>query len=271
MIPYFFNVFRFAMRLSCLLFILLFAPLWLTGAELRLQEGNLFSYGQELYNQGEYYRAISEYQRLLFYFPQGKRADRARLNIARAWRAGGEVQAAITYLEALPNLTERERLLLGLCYLDLRPADPYPLREAQRKKGLAWLEQSKLPRVQKFTLEAKNFPEPTGASPLLAGGLSALIPGMGSAYLGRWQEASYAAFFTLSFAFAAKEAWAAERQDLGLGFGLFALFFYGGNIYSAMNSAHKQKDWKQTQTWNELRGKYGIWFTPQGILIQRKF
>src|SRR5262245_44648374 len=60
-----------------------------------LTEGQVWDFAEELLRQGEYYRAISEYQRLLYFFPQGERTQDARLRIGLAHVLGGEPGQAV--------------------------------------------------------------------------------------------------------------------------------------------------------------------------------
>jgi len=251
--------------------LLLCSPL--QAANLRLNDRDLAQYAKKLQQQGEYYRAISEYKRLLHYFPRSPLAKKARLGIAIALRQGGEIEGAITYLEKLePKYrSEEARLLLGLCYLDFQTGHPFATRQDQRTKGLELFAQSNHLSAKEFALEAGHEPSPPPYSPSLAAGLSTILPGAGSAYLGRWKEALYAGFFTLSFGWASYEASQRDRPDLSLGFGIFAAAFYGGSIYTAANGAHKLNDQAQQKAFDELRGKHGIWFSPQGIFIERRF
>lgn len=245
----------------------------LQAAGLRLQDHDLVQYAQKLYQKGQYYRAVSEYKRLLYYFPQSRFRKKAILGITRAYRKGGDTSQAITYLESLKprDQSEETRLLLGLCYLDLQPGHPFMIRAANRTKGLELFATSQHQSAKQFATEAKALEPLAPYSPTLAGGLSTLFPGAGSAYTGRWKEAFYASFFTLGFGWAAYEAHQNDRADLTLGFGFFALAFYGGSIYSAANGAHKLNDQANQKAFDNLRGKYGIWFSPQGIFVERRF
>ncbi|MDX2469580.1 MAG: hypothetical protein QNL04_03270, partial [SAR324 cluster bacterium] len=161
--------------------------------------------------------------------------------------------------------------LLGLCYLDLEPARVFLSRQANNKKALEIFQKSKNPRLLEFTAEAEGIKLKREHSPALAGGLSALVPGLGSMSLGRYKEGLYAAFFTLGFGAAAIESRDQNKNDLAAGFGFFALAFYGGSIYSAANSAHKLNNMAADKRFKNVRNKHGIWFTPAGILIEKKF
>lgn len=231
------------------------------------QEQHL-AWAEEFYHQGEYYRAAQEYSQVLGQNPQ---QPQARLGLAKAYRSGGQVEQAIQILQGYSPRSSDEELLLGLCLLDVQPGALFLEQTGHRQTALPHLAASGQPRAQAFADEANVFAGEAPHNPWLTGGLSALVPGAGSAYLGRWREAAYAAFFTLGFGLAAQEQMQAERPDLALVFGGFALVFYGGNIYAAANGARKMNDEHNRARFNQIRSRYGIWFDPKGLLVEMKF
>jgi hypothetical protein len=75
-------------------------------------------------------------------------------------------------------------------------------------------------------------------SPLLAGSLSAIVPGSGKVYCGKWKDAIY------SFLFVTASSWLTYKSFDNKGFnfggvvlGSFALTFYSANIYGSVKSA----------------------------------
>lgn len=77
-------------------------------------------------------------------------------------------------------------------------------------------------------------------SPALAGTLSAIIPGAGQLYLGRWVDALLAIGFTGIFAGAtAYSHFGLKNIPLTITSGLFTLSFYAGNITNAVVDARR--------------------------------
>ncbi|MDH5560829.1 MAG: outer membrane protein assembly factor BamD [Deltaproteobacteria bacterium] len=254
----------------------------LLAEKLELDEDQLWSYANHLYQTREYYRAVSEYNRLLYFFPEGTHKKDVELQIGRSLMAGGRTEEAIKHWEVLldklpdDHQTPRARILLGISLLDLNRAQTYRLRENNIKRALHQFEDiiDQTPEssyVFDFKSEWDKKPAQDYNSPWLAGILSGILPGAGSFYGGRYIEGSYAFFFTTLFIAASQESFKNKRQDLGAFFGVFAFAFYGGNIYTAINSAHKLNDKQDEDYLTGLRKKQGIWFIPSGLGVQGRF
>ena len=76
-------------------------------------------------------------------------------------------------------------------------------------------------------------------SPALAGTLAAVLPGSGHLYTERPKDALIAFLLNASFALAAVELYRHEHYTAAGVFLFFEIGWYGGNIYSAIGSAHK--------------------------------
>ncbi len=110
-------------------------------------------------------------------------------------------------------------------------------------------------------------------SPWLAGGLSALAPGAGSAYGGRWSEAALAFFINALFIGATLEAAEEDDDDLALVLGIGALAFYAGNIYAAVNGAYKFNDRIRAAYLAQQRVRFGLVLRPGGLrgFLEKRF
>jgi hypothetical protein len=110
-------------------------------------------------------------------------------------------------------------------------------------------------------------------SPLLAGSLSAVIPGLGSVYVGRYAEGGLAFFVNALLISATVSSFQHDQPALGSVLGVFALAFYGGSIYAAASGAHKFNDRAQAAYLDDQRTRFGILLLPggAGATIQRNF
>lgn len=247
----------------------------IAAENMSIGDQEIMNYAQFLYRNGEYYRAITEYKRLSYFFPESPWAEDSKIQIGRSYMAGGELNEAIMYWRLMLSEKELEqtsqskiRLLLGLSLLDQGQTKPYRLRLnniAQSIETFEELDEKVLmsEQISEFLSELKIQPQPEYKSPWLAGSMSALIPGSGSFYAGQKTEGTYAFFITTLFMLAAADSIKEENQELGVLFGFFSIAFYGGNIYTAVNSVHKYNDELDASRLFDLRKKYGIWFIPQ--------
>ena len=265
---------------SLLLAALTFLPLP-PGAKARqkqviLDEPKLWSYAESLFHQGEYYRAVSEYWRLLQFFPEGEQGPAARLRIAQALLWGGEPAQAIDHLNtvgshaALSPYQDDVFYLKGLSRLELDRERPYPLRQEAIASALKDLRAISpgwrgAGQVQGFLRAMDDPPELPEKSPALAGTLSAVLPGSGSFYVGRYAEGSLAFFVTALFIAASVEAFEDDREGAGLVLGSLGLAFYGGSILAAVNGAHKFNDGAGSQYLFQQQRKFGIVVDRTGL------
>ncbi|MDH5753351.1 MAG: hypothetical protein OEZ59_13150, partial [Deltaproteobacteria bacterium] len=274
---------------SLLLLVWLFICLPGTGmaqgknaGQLTLDEKALWGYAQALFDKGEYYRAISEYQRLLHFFPGSTLRGAAQLRIAEGYLNGREPQAAVAHLDSLLGGEEWKPIAGELLFLraaarlEIDALRPYPLRQANISLALEDLRN--IPEKWAGTVRAKGFLEALGdeaaenslplKSPWLAGGLSAIVPGTGSFYVGRYREGFLSLFVNALFIHAAANAWNQGREGLGAVLGTGALAFYGGNIYASVNGAHKHNDGLRAGRLDEARLRFGLSPRPGGIFGQ---
>jgi len=93
--------------------------------------------------------------------------------------------------------------------------------------------------VQKIVVEESQAKRKDAA---LAGFLAAILPGAGHFYCERPRDGTIALVFTGAFAFATYEAFKEDHEGVGIGLAVVTAAFYGGNIYSAANMAHKYND-----------------------------
>lgn len=68
---------------------------------------DLFDFALYLYKENQYYRAISEFQRFIFYFPDDKRVPEASLYIAKSYFFGEQYDEVIRYsTNSLKNIND---------------------------------------------------------------------------------------------------------------------------------------------------------------------
>jgi tetratricopeptide (TPR) repeat protein len=240
-----------------------------------LDAARLWDFAESLERQGEHYRAVTEYKRLIFFFPDDPRAQTAQFRIAQAYLRGGEPARALAHLsglaerDALPDRRDALRYWLALSNLERDRARPYPLRLEGIEAALRELEAISpeapgQPRVAAFVKALRDPPELPEKSPLLAGTLSALVPGTGSFYVGRFAEGSLALFINAVLIYATVNSFQRDQVAAGTVFGALALTFYGGAIYAAINGAHKFNDRARAAYLEGQRVRFGLVVPPAG-------
>ncbi len=260
------------------------APAGVPGpARMVLDAAQVWDFAESLYGQGEYYRAVSEYQRLVYYFPQSVQAPLARVRMGEAFLLGGEPAQALRQFDALLSAPEpqgRDGLLYrrGLAWLERDAGRPYSLRLESIDAGLRDFHDvtpgsPEEGKVAPFLAAMEQPHDVPSRSPWLAGSLSAVIPGAGSVYAGRYAEGGLAFFVNALLISAAVTAFHHDQPALGGVLGVFALAFYGGSIYAAVNGAHKFNDRAQAAYLDEQRTRFGILLVPggAGATLQRNF
>lgn len=258
------------------------------------------AFGDHLFRQGDFYRAITEYERVLFQTPDSPRAPSVQLKIGAAYFRGEKWEAATRRLQELrvqARDTEAGRqALLYLAAIAIRqrdwgraltvleeyrtayPADPRRnavlaemiLTHLRRQEGeqAGRLLETELTAAESgiplTPADLRAWEMRPSKSPRLAGGLSALLPGAGQAYVGRWGDASLA--FVINGLFIWGTLAAFDRDEDVAGSVLLALetTWYAGNIYNAANGARKENRLTEDRFMDNIRIRYGLTFPPDG-------
>src|SRR3990172_1654062 len=285
-------------RSALLLFILCAGLLWHVSC-VHAQESSpekIMSFADHLYEQGDYYRAITEYERVIFFYPKHPLVKKARYQIAMSYYKGEKFTQAIDRFRALSDQYREEEIgrkalfMLAETYYQKKDYDQainvldifltsYPddsqADAARIKMGLSNLRQGdwrqaeeefrKLPpdsplRTQAGELaeESKKDPGLPRKSPAVAAGLSALLPGAAHLYIGRKSEAAVSFLLNGAFILATVQAFHHDNNVTGGILLFFESGWYLGNIYNASSGAHKYNRREEQEFMNNLQNQYGI-------------
>ena len=250
------------------------------------------SFADSLAEQQDHYRAITEYKRFLHHYPADSRAAYAQLAIAKSLLAGERWAEADRALEevwgtypASDEASEAKRLyaqapyergdypLSRLRYLELRQSpDCDDCREIDYRIGLIALHLGQVvearesfmritpPLNEQLALSLEEYQRLPRKSPRLAGAFSALLPGAGQLYTGHPRQAGIAFALNAAFIYGAVEAWNNQNHAVAGILSLFEIGWYGGNIYNAMNNAHKFNQRQEHQFLDHFRKRFGCHF-----------
>jgi tetratricopeptide (TPR) repeat protein len=251
-----------------------------TKSPVDLPAEQVLGFANYLFSQQEYFRAIGEYERFLFLYPDYFQAPNAALRIVQCYYRGKRwqqaVEAADSFLRGYPKSSRQweARFLKARSFSEMgrgeKARDEYraiiadhPGRSLEAETwyliGLSyakdgrWLEADEALRrvgsgdsrymaakeVQQIVAEESQA---KGKDPALAGFLAAILPGTGHFYCERPRDGTLALVFTGAFAFATYEAFNQDHEGVGIALAVVTAAFYGGNIYSAVNVAHKYND-----------------------------
>lgn len=108
---------------------------------LQVGEAEVWGLAESLFAEGEYYRAITEYKRLMSYFPGSAHEATAQERIAQALLLGGEPRQALSHigarLEKAPeDARDRWRVLQAIGRMDLDKDQPFPGRRGNVEQAL---------------------------------------------------------------------------------------------------------------------------------------
>lgn len=241
---------------------------------------------------GEYYRAVTEYKRFAILFPDSPRGEYALFRTGVAYFLGDEHGDALRAFKAVAerypdglyrvpagyfaglSLWKKKdyagaaeafelvvrtahgsafapRALAALSLMELDRDDPAAALAALQRFADGWPDHPDMAGVMEARELVGRYADLPQKSELLAGILSALLPGAGYAYAGRYGDgiASFLvnALFIAATATAVNQGWyAAGGISGGIG-----LPFYLGNIYGSVNAARK---WNRNKR-SELRAR----------------
>jgi tetratricopeptide (TPR) repeat protein len=235
-----------------------------------------FQFAEHYFQKGEYYRAIGEYERFIFFFPEARQVELARYRVGRAYLKGERYQEAIrafkrlmdeyqtsayaikSYFrisEAYVQLGLYDQAFINLENLITIASDQDTKDEAYYQSGWIclekWLWEDAHTYFEKISpqsrekyrlrqlsqeLDKKNLLK--RKDPSIAG-LLAIVPGAGHLYCKRYRDALVSFLVNGALILAAYEAFDHDQNALGGIITFVEVGFYAGNIYSAVNSAHK--------------------------------
>lgn len=235
-----------------------------------------FDFAEYLFNEGDYFRAISEYKRFIFLYPDNQLVEKSRFRVCECYYKAGRWQEAIEalnkYIKDYPASPLREDAfyLKGLSEKELKHYEEAisalevassSFSEDLRNRSFFQIalvyverenwemartyfskisEQSPLyPSAWTFSSELEKIDTIPQKSPGLAGTLAAVLPGAGHLYTERPRDALVAFLLNGAFIWAAVELFEDENYVAGGLVTFFELGWYTGNIYSAVGSAYK--------------------------------
>ena len=192
-------------------------------------------------NAGKLENAIGAYQLLIETYPKSILVERARNNIAQCHVLSGDSEQGLASLKRFlaehkgSSLAPRVQFTIGMLLMD--KGEWAQASRAWRDVYSTYPESSFAKVSDRLARTIKNADTLPHRSPMVAGVLSALIPGSGQVYSGRTVDGLYtfvgmAVLGSASFYYADQ-----ERYEVAIPVGVLGLFFYGNGIYRSIQSA----------------------------------
>ena len=241
------------------------------------EEKSLLGFAHHLFDRGHYYQAVTEYERFIYYNPDHPSVSEARLKIAFCYKLGEQYSKSIELFSTLINEYPGQEYSIvaayniGDCYrLDgdyeealiqfnafVEDYPDHPLADkAQWNSAWIYIDMEDYPSAkdhlflvrenstyqssaQELASAIEELPHLPRKSPRLAGFLAAVIPGSGHLYTGEKKQALFTFFTNALLIFGTYEAFNRDLYVAGGFLSIFALNYYSGNIFGALNSAHK--------------------------------
>jgi len=265
------------------------------GAHNAEAEKSHYDFADSLFYEKDYERAITEYKRCIFLFPDGALSEKAALMIGHSYfyleRWSEAVASFGKFIERYresPDIAEAsffkgagERRLKryndALSSLErIEKTDSKEYRDrAFVERALVYVDQDAWRMAQRlfskineksdyfdssriFSQSLDNVDNIPRKSPAVAGTLAAILPGAGHLYTERYRDALVAFLLNGVFIGAACEFFDDEHYCAGTIASIFELGWYAGNIYSAVGSSHKFNRRMRNDFINGLMIKTGI-------------
>lgn len=274
----------------------------LAGIAAQSDQVPVLAFADDLFRRGDYYRAITEYERFIFLSPEASQVSRARLQVGMCYFRGGKWEAARDQFLQLkekdggsPEGKEAWVMLANTFYRlqkytlaeklieEFIRAFPNDERvgDALVMKGIClarfgntqWARDSfssvptnsiRYPDVDVLQGLAGRLETVSRKSPGLAAGLSAVLPGAGQLYTERPRDA-LVSFLVNGVTIAGMlAAFNNDEEVVGCLFGLFESSWYFGNIYNASMGAHKYNEKQRNSLFEQLEVNCGLLKESQG-------
>lgn len=245
--------------------------------QLIIDSDEQFDFAKFYMEKGEYDRAINEFERFIYFFPEDRRVSLAHHLIGICYLKDGLYKKARkVFLQTVGDdpdspFAGKALFLIGESYYEEGASEEaqyyfgqvlqrYPSRQlknaARYRLGWSkmqenrWREASedfkKVEMGSRLYNSAKDLSAESLKGELLpykdpayAGIMAGIVPGLGHAYVSRYKDAIVAFLLNGLFIWATIEAFHQDHNVLGGILAFFEIGWYTGNIYSAVNVTHK--------------------------------
>lgn len=259
------------------IFIALSQPSAVLSKQITIDSEDQLRFALQTMERGQYLRAVGEFERFIHFFPEDEKVPEAYYLVGVCYLRGKKYDSARKVFEEVNKrysssaIGGRALFLLGEAYfkeglfadaepffkkvieayshLELKNAALYRMGWNQMKED-KWQEASDTfmrvenssplyPSAQDLSRLSLKGEDLSYKNPTSAGIMAGVLPGLGHAYCNRYKDGVVALLLNGITIWAAIEAFDEDLEVLGGILTFLELGWYAGNIYSAVNSAHK--------------------------------
>jgi tetratricopeptide (TPR) repeat protein len=255
------------------------------------------TFANALFSEQDYYRAITEYKRIIHGTTNQAEALRARFMIGLSYYQGKKWDAAINdftdflFRDSNSDMQATAQLVIAestyrkedymraidafTTYIQTYPDDPLAI-DAGMRVTQSYVQMDLLPyaeqqaenlvamvlpdndRVAAFAETIRSDEHFSSKSPLRAGVLAGIMPGAGYAYTGRVRDGMLAFILNAMTATAAAVAFHNDEPVAGTLASAITASWYIGNIYGSVNAAHKYNRDSRNRFIERIDFRYGV-------------
>lgn len=218
----------------------------------------ILRFAENLQSEGDYYRAISEYKRFIYFCSDSVKSDSILYIISSLYQKMGQFENSLATLMKIKNRDEKKYLFeLGKVYFlagDYRSAREFWNR-SDTLIGWTYLREKNFRRARYYLGFNDN---PRLKKPLYGALLSGIMPGLGRVYAGRTGDGISSFLLTAGFALSSFVYYKREQMVPSTIFGSLASLFYLGEIYGSILSVKIYNEKKTEDFIHNIEIKLGL-------------
>jgi tetratricopeptide (TPR) repeat protein len=269
---------------------------WANCEEIKITEQSLLGFADKLYKDHEFDKALVEFQRFLYYFPNYSSKYNVMLKMARCYKYSGFHDNAAEILtgiissgyekgvidDALFELgdthylfgeyegaaIEFKKLYEETQDFDLKNKAGFMLtfsylradeasKASDTTTAMEWRKSISSENFQKLVHGVRDYYNLERKSPLLSGVMSAVIPGTGHFYISRYRDGVLALILNGLFATCAYEFFDKGHTSPGILFSFFEMSIYSGTIFSSVSQTYKYNQFIRNEYIDKLETDLG--------------
>ncbi|MEW6685765.1 MAG: tetratricopeptide repeat protein [Candidatus Edwardsbacteria bacterium] len=218
----------------------------------------ILQFAESLESEGDYYRAVSEYKRFLYFSKDTLQSDKILYKISSLYEKMGKPENALDILMRIQRKEEKKYLFeLGKVHFLMKNYENARSfwNGNDTLRGWTYLKEKDFSKAKKFLGHIDNL---HSKKPILAAFLSSLVPGLGRVYAGRSGDGVSSFLLTVSSGLSAYKYYRQGEKVPAVVFGSIGLFFYLGDIYGSVLSVKLYNEKKAKDFIGKIEARLGL-------------